>query len=498
MLEILATLRRNAAVYDGAKMFSDEAKSLTRAGVSARVSASAKAFAPYPERIGLLAENGVDYAIAQLAAWTAGKTVVPLPMFFSAEQLGHIVRDAGLTHAMVTAATNGLAMKLGLVGMAIPISRSEEFVEPAANGGQIIYTSGSTGRPKGVRLTLAQLDKSARMLATATKAIDKDLYLSILPLPLLLETISAICVPIIARASTYFDASTAVSVASGRADAICDAFARHRPTTSVLVPELLSAWTSDLERKHEKAPSSLRFVAVGGAPVSPAAASKAWSAGIPAHEGYGLSECCSVVAVNRPGERKPGTVGRPLEGLDVRIDDGEIVVRGPTVMQGYLNREDAPAEWRTGDLGAFDEEGCLTIHGRKDNLLVTSFGRNVSPEWIESMLLTDARFGACVLVGHGEPLLSVVIVPTPGGATWLSTTPKEIVLRTIADLCREAPHYAVPSDFVVISKEEALRQGLFTPNGRIRRAALPSVFRELKAGKTEKSSPVIEKQEMTA
>ena len=336
------------------------------------------------------------------------------------------------------------------------------------------------------------------MLADATKATDKDLYLSILPLPLLLETISAICVPIIARASTYFDASTAVSVASGRADAICDAFDRHSPTTTVLVPELLSAWTADLESKHKKAPPSLRFVAVGGAPVSPAAAAKAWSAGIPAHEGYGLSECCSVVAVNRPGERKPGTVGRPLQGLDVRIDDGEIVVRGPTVMQGYINSADVPAEWRTGDLGAFDEDGCLIIHGRRDNLLVTSFGRNVSPEWIKSMLLTEPRIGVCGLVGHGEPHLSVVIVPTPAGATWLSAESKAQVLHRIADLCREAPHYAVPKDFVVISKEEALRQGLFTPNGRIRRAALPSVFRELKVGKTEKSSHVIEKQEMIA
>ena len=498
MLDVLGTLRRNAPAHDGPRMFSDATASLTRAGVSARVAASAKAFAAYPDKLGLVAENGIDYAIAQLAAWTAGKTVVPLPLFFSAEQLGHIVRDADLTHAVVTPATSGFAMKLGLTGVPIPLSRSEEFPEPSQSPAQIIYTSGSTGRPKGVRLALAQIDKSARMLAAATKANNQDLFLSILPLPLLLETISAICVPLIAGAHTYFDASTAAAVASGRADAIAETFAKHRPTSSVLVPELLSAWVGDLQSKGERAPSSLRFIAVGGAPVSPATASKAWSAGIPAHEGYGLSECCSVVSLNRPGARKVGTVGKPLDGLDVRIEDREIVVRGPTVMQGYLNGADVSGEWRTGDIGTLDEEGYLTIRGRKDNVLVTSFGRNVSPEWIESLLLSDCRFGACGVVGHGEPYLSVVVVPTLHGTTWLSTASREQVLEAIAELCRDAPHYAVPKDFVVISKEDALMRGLFTSNGRIKRAALHSIFQDSKSEKIENPSSNIEKQEMTA
>jgi len=141
-------------------------------------------------------------------------------------------------------------------------------------------------------------------------------------------------------------------------------------------------------------------------------AEMAWQLGIPVHEGYGLSECCSVVAVNRPGERCSGTVGRPLNGLDVSIVSGEIVVDGPSITDGYLGQDPAQRPWRTGDLGAIDQDGFLTIHGRKDNLIVTSFGRNISPEWIETMLLGDLRIAFCAVVGHGEPYLTVVIIPS--------------------------------------------------------------------------------------
>ena len=152
-----------------------------------------------------------------------------------------------------------------------------------------------------------------------------------------------------------------------------------QPTTAVLVPQLLSGLVAQLEARNARAPESLRFVAVGGARVSEALTTRAWELGIPVHEGYGLTECCSVVAVNRPGRRKAGTVGEPLRGLDVRIDDGEIVVSGPTVMQGYLHGPRAEAPWRTGDLGHRDEDGFLSVTGRKDNLLVTAAGGTSRP-----------------------------------------------------------------------------------------------------------------------
>ena len=154
-----------------------------------------------------------------------------------------------------------------------------------------------------------------------------------------------------------------------------------------------------------------------------------------------------MVAVNRPGRRTPGTVGEPLPGLTVRIEDGEIVVDGPTVMDGYLRGAPAARPWRTGDLGQFDSSGHLTVYGRKDNLIVTSYGRNVSPEWIEAMLLADPRFAACAVIGHGEPHLSALLIPSAKGARWLAEAPRAHVLLALSIACREAPLYAVPRDF---------------------------------------------------
>ncbi len=386
-------------------------------------------------------------SIAQLAGWLAGKIVVPLPTFFSSQQLGHIVSDTGITHVITTAGARELASKLGIAMIDVSPARREPFPEAAPGGGQIIYTSGSTGRPKGVRLALAQINQSALRLAQATNATRSDKYLSVLPLPLLLETICAICVPILAGARSHFDGAVAAAVARGETSGIADAFARHRPTTSVLVPQVLAAWVGGLDAGAARAPDSLRFVAVGGAPVGAELAEKAWSLGIPVHEGYGLSECCSVVAVNRPGQRKPGTVGQVLPGLSVEIDDGEILVDGPTVMEGYLHGPPATRPWRTGDLGALDPSGYLTVYGRKDNLIVTSYGRNVSPEWIEAMLLADPRFAACAVLGHGAPHLSALIIPSRSGAQWLAEAPSAQVLMAMELACRDAPSYAVPRDF---------------------------------------------------
>ncbi len=208
---------------------------------------------------------------------------------------------------------------------------------------------------------------------------------------------------------------------------------------------------------------------------------RAWELGIPVHEGYGLTECCSVVAVNRPGRRKAGTVGQPLPGLDVRIDEGEVVINGQTVMAGYLHAERvAEQPWRTGDIGSVDRDGYLCVVGRKDNLIITSSGRNISPEWIEALIAADARIGACAVLGHGESHLSVLLIPSPWGERWLMEAPRAHILLWLERLCIAAPSYAVPKDFVVSPALEAKRIGLLTANGRIQREAAKKAFPTLK------------------
>jgi long-subunit acyl-CoA synthetase (AMP-forming) len=432
-----------------------------------------------PQTLGLLGANGTEWAVAQLAAWAAGKTVVPLPTFFSRAQLEHVLKDAAIDHVIATLDAGGLASALGVDVTPALAPRADAVPEASRGGGMIVYTSGSTGHPKGVRLGLDQIERQARTVAAAIEAGPDDSYLSVLPLSLLLETITAICVPVLVGARTHFASAVAESVAAGRPSGLRKAFETWRPTTSVLVPQLLSSWITELEAGGKRAPDTLRFVAVGGAGVSEALAARAWDLGIPVHEGYGLTECCSVVAVNRPGRRRAGTVGEPLRGLDVMIDQGEVVVRGPTVMQGYLHGARVTGPWRTGDLGSLTD-GFLVVTGRKDTLIVAGSGRNISPEWVEAMVMSDPGVAACVALSDATQQIGVVLIPSAIGERRLMESPRAHLLLWLERLCIDAPTYAVPKDFVVCPPAQAKRLGLLTANGRIVRDAAARAYLALK------------------
>lgn len=475
MAEILRALFRNAAENGSRPAFTDDAGSVTWAELASRVSAFSEELHKAPPILGLYGHNDIDWVIALLAGWLAGRTLVPLPTFFSAAQLRHVLEDAGAGEVVCSDSGDMISDSLERPIRAVSRRRGKRCHEPVGGGGLIIYTSGSTGAPKGVRLSLSQIDWQAMALARLTDANSQDLHLSVLPLSLLLEIICAVGIPTIAGARTHLATQTARAVGEGSVRSFNAAFER-KATTSVLVPQLLSVWIAELEASGQRASEELRFVALGGAPVSEGLSQRAWQKGIPVYEGYGLSECCSVVAVNPPHCRKPGTVGVPLPGLDVRIDNGEIVVSGPTVMKGYLNGPDVGGSWHTGDLGHLDDDGYLTVAGRKDNLLVTSFGRNINPEWIEAMLMSDARIGTCAVFGHGEPRPRVLLIPSAAGEEWLARTPRPHVLLWIERMCAAAPPYAVPRDFASCPAADARKRGLQNGNGQVVRAAVPGVY----------------------
>jgi long-subunit acyl-CoA synthetase (AMP-forming) len=491
MRSLFDAMDQRARRAPGAIAMSDGRESLTGHEVFSRARQLAAELSPGPRVVGLLAGNGVDWALAQIAGAFAGKLVVPVPTFFSAAQIGHICRDASI-EMMLT--TPDLAPRTAEAGIPLRVLGKNEgraaVAEPLPGFGQLIYTSGSTGNPKGVRHESGQVEWSSVALARAIAASSEDVYLSLLPLPLLLETICAVFVPSLVGARVHFETGVAEAVGRGRAPPLVDIFERHRPTTSVLVPQLLRSWVAEQTASGRKAPETLRFVAVGGAPVPDAVAHTAWFLGIPVHEGYGLSECCSVVSVNRPGERTPGTAGRPLDGLSVWIDEGEIVVDGPSVTDGYLGQPPASRPWRTGDLGQIDETGALSVLGRKDNLIVTSFGRNISPEWIETMLLSDERIAVCAVSGHGEDSLTVLIIPTAPGVQWFDLASRDDIEALIADCCASAPAYAVPRRYLIVSATIAGEHGLITPNGRVRRSQIAAFVKQCadRAGESASST----------
>jgi long-subunit acyl-CoA synthetase (AMP-forming) len=452
---------------------SDGHTTVTRGELAAWVAGAAAALGDSPETIGILGENGVEWAVAFLAAAIAGKTIVPVPEFFSDAQRAHLLRDAKVERIIATGSRSSDAQRLSVPIEPLPQQRAASFPEPAREGGMIIYTSGSTGNPKGVRLMSGQALWTAGALAEVTGATAEDRYLSVLPLPMLLEIICAIITPVLIGGTVHFDAAIAANTGIGAASNIAEAFARAQPTTSVLVPQLLALYVGQLMETGQRPPESLRFVAVGGAPLPATLGAAAAKLGLPVFEGYGLSECASVVAVNRPGASRAGTVGQPLPGLRVEIEDGEIVVEGPPVMDGYLHRDAAPRRWRTGDMGQIDADGYLTIYGRKDNLIVTPYGRNVNPEWIETMLLGDPRIGAAVLCQHGGTgELIMLLIPSRVGEPWFRNASDEDFVQLVTQACRSAPDYARPQIVRTLSRETAASHALFTANGRIRRAEI--------------------------
>ncbi|MFG1361922.1 AMP-binding protein [Xanthobacter versatilis] len=466
-------------------LFTDAAGSLTRAGLMADAARLAARLPPQARVIGLLLPNGREWAVAQMACLAAGRMAVPLPTFFSALQLSHILMDAQVDLVLVPQA-NPPALPAAVPVLPVAANGESGAMPDFSEGfGQIIYTSGSSGQPKGVRHQSGQIAWSASALAEAIAADAEDTYLSVLPLSLLLESICAVFVPALVGGRTHFDTQLSEAIGRGAVRGVAAAFEAHRPSVGVVVPELLRVWAHDLLATGRTAPDSLRFVAAGGARVPERLAETAWQLGIPVHEGYGLSECCSVVALNRPGARVAGTVGAPLPGLQLTIRDGEILVDGPGVMDGYLGGPEAPRPWPTGDLGALDGQGRLTVFGRKDNLIVTPLGRNISPEWVETALLDDPGIAACAVAqvdlvetdgSEADGALAALVIPTPQAQGWFDDAGPQGIRARIAERCAALPVYARPTRITVLELADARARGVLTANGRIRRPAARAVL----------------------
>jgi len=465
--EFFRELSRRAAISGARPAIVAPACTFSYQDLLNRVRAGAEWARLLPNRVGLLFGNPADCLVADLALSFAGKELVPLPTFFSDAQLEHIIATSELSHVLSDSISGGRARRLGLIAGELGAVACPGG-EPGADARRIIFTSGSTGRPKGVRLSARQVLASATALAEATGASAEDRYLSLLPSALLLEQIAGIYVPLSVGAAVHLPHGSLGGPNSASLAGIVEA---AKPTATVLVPELLTAWLRELETLDCSAPASLKYVAVGGAPVPERLTSAAWRRGVPVHQGYGLSECCSVVSVNRPGDPGFGTAGRPLPGVHVAIEGGEIIVSGPTVMDGYLTEPEATGPWATGDLGSFDPGGRLIVTGRKDNVIVTSAGRNVSPEWIEDMIAADPRIRRCVVVEHHGALAAVM---TP-----LDQSSSTAALRQIlVDACRSAPDYAKPRECLVLTDRELGDLDLLTANGRPRRSAIRRLVAE--------------------
>ncbi len=379
--------------------------------------------------VGVYLPASAGFKIALFGVLAAGKVAVPLNLFLAGEELGYIIKHAELDLVVTCQELAGNLPQGTARAMLVEEAISKESTADPVAGAQddlavLLYTSGSTGRPKGVRLSHRNLLSNALASAQAGGFNQEDRVLGALPPFHTFALTTTVLAPLLVGASVStlprFHPEAALDLAS--ADEI---------SVVLGVPSMYRLMARAQKAKPRQL-KGLRIVVSGGERLPEKIRADFEAAfGTEIHEGYGLTECSPVVAINRPGENRPGTVGRPLEHLEVQITDpdgkalapgeeGEVWVRGDSVMHGYHRDEDEtscalhPDGWlRTGDLGRLDTDGYLAITGRIKELIIVG-GENVHPSEVETTLTTHPEVHECAVLGapdeqRGEQIVAFVV-----------------------------------------------------------------------------------------
>lgn len=431
--------------------------------------------------VGCMLDNGPAWALLDLAALTLGICMVPLPPFFSPAQLAHLVERSGL-QAILTDDPKGLRQRLaGRIGrredrwriagssvvmLDVVPAGGDGIVPPGVH--KVTFTSGTTGEPKGVMLSWSAMRKVVTSLVEVAAFTAADRHLTLMPLSVLLENIAGLYAPLWAGAQVSLPPLAAVGLqgSSGLdAETMNEALWAGSASTAIFTPQTLQGLVEVLERRLAKRPG-LRFAAVGGAPVAERLLARAAAVGLPVYEGYGLSEQASVVTLNAPGRNRRGSVGRPLPHVRLRVAaDGEVVLQ-ERLFEGYLGEPAAlPAHWHSGDVGELDAYGYLHLHGRRRNVFITAFGRNVAPEWVERELALEPAIAQAAVFGEARPFNVALLVPAAGA----SAADLGVALARANALL---PDYAQVNRWLRAEAPFTAANGLMTGTGRIRREAL--------------------------
>ena len=397
----------------------------------------------------------------------------------------------------------------------------------------IIYTSGTTGPPKGVMLTHSNIFSNVKTCSSLLPFKDTDTVLSFLPLSHIFE-----------RMAMFLYLNNGMSIGFAESiDTLGDNLLEVRPHIMINVPRVLEKiyakvidnvhassslkrkiffWAVKVGRKYgrkkilnqpiskplqfkrnlanklvfskvyAKTGGRVRFFLCGGAPLSKDIGEFFYAIGLTVIEGYGLTETSPVITANTFENLKFGTVGKPIPGVDVRIDeDGEILTKGPNVMNGYYKKEAASREafeggwFHTGDIGHFDEEGFIVITDRKKDLIVTSGGKNVAPQPIEGILNLNPYISSALVIGDRRKFISALVVPdfekleeyakqnNISFEDHCDLVKKEEIVRFIQEqVDRSAPNlasYEKIKKIALLDKEFEIEKGEITPTLKVKR-----------------------------
>jgi long-chain acyl-CoA synthetase len=433
------------------------------------------------DTVGILLLNSPKYVTTLLGVWKAGKTPVPLNYLLPPQELAFIIKDSGMSalitsqfFAQAVAALKPLFGDKGVILMAddpdfartVSRSGSTSYRDPAL----YLYTSGTTGKPKGVVLTHRNLAHNVESCQIAGSFDHRDSFLCLLPFFHTYAITGTILLPL-------FSGSKMVLVDRFQPLKVMKLIEEHAVSVFLAIPSMYRVLAHSEGEFNLK---SVRFPISGGEPL-PVAVAEAFEKrfGVPIFEGYGQTEASPVISLNVPGRRKLGTVGPPLPGVEIAIWDenkkpvgpdvvGEIMVRGPNVMQGYFNLPEETSktisrEWlHTGDLGKMDADGFVTITGRKKDLIISA-GENIYPREIEEVLAQHPKVKEVAVIGVKDEVRGEVpkafVIPREG----MTVDEKEL-----RHFCREhLAGYKVPKHIDVVPDLPR------TPTGKILKRMLP-------------------------
>lgn len=434
----------------------------------------------YPQApVGVIADNSPDWIALDLATQLLGIALIPIPHFFSHEQKKHLINSARI-YTLFAEQENifqlyGFDQNSGQCH-SLFINHLENYESKDVNKDiqKITFTSGTTSRPKGVCLSSEQQWSVAKSLEHALANLKIKKHLCLLPLSVLLENVAGVY--------TSFLSHTEVFVFSLKEIGFKDPFNfdavqclskidTYKIESIILLPQMLHSILNVIQPNDPRT-QSLKFVALGGAKTPRLLIQKARDLGLPIYEGYGLSECSSVVSLNLPNAYKIGSVGKPLSNRKIKIAEDHEIEIYMTDKVNYLGEDSDDDLWfKTGDIGHIDEEGFLFIDGRKKNLIITSYGRNISPEWPESLLMEQGLYKQVMVIGDAQPYLSALILP-------LSYINHESIESSIRSVNKELPSYASILNYKVLDQPFSFSNGQLTENGRIKRDVIESYYQK--------------------
>lgn len=407
------------------------------------------------ERCLIIAENRPEWVYAFYGIWKSGAIAVPVDAASSAEEIAYVVRDCrpvcvycSESSRQVTEqalAQSGLQTRLLLfenMPTAVVPDASDHIAEPSASTvAVIVYTSGTTGQPKGVMLSFENIWANLHSVSAEVPIYrSDDRVLALLPLHHVLPLQGSMIMPLTIGATVVFAPSLVAADILGT-------LAEHKVTLFLGVPRLfvllrdgmmskirqskiasllfaLSAKVNSLRFSRllfasvqKRFGGAMRYLPCGGAALDEKVIKDFRSLGFEILMGYGLSETAPMVSFTHPGRQRKNSSGQIIPCNEVRSEDGEILVKGKNVMQGYFERPEETAQvlrdgwFHTGDLGHLDEEGYIYITGRKKEIIVLPSGKNINPEEVESKLLQYKDLVAEAAVLASGDALQALILP---------------------------------------------------------------------------------------